>query len=118
MKATMQALLDQVATLKQELIEMVRSLPDVANGVTRLSKNCAVVSLSTIGKHGGILSANYYLSNDAKEELVARIERGSAEQIKSLIEGVLSSGSIQLSGRPNHLPPNFLKALKEMWEGR
>jgi hypothetical protein len=116
--ATVQDILNQLTTFKQTLTDMVRSLPESAEGVRKLSKNCAIVSLSTIGQHGGILSASYYLSNDAKEELIARIERGSAEQIKSLIEGVLKSGTIQLPGMGMHrLPPNFLEALSKIWKG-
>ena len=116
--ATVQDILGQLATFKQTLIDMVRDLPDAAEGVRKLSKNCALVSLSTIAKHGMNLSPSYYMSNDTKEELIARIERGSAEQIKALIEGVLQSGSIKLSGMGmHHLPPNFLEALSKIWKG-
>jgi hypothetical protein len=115
MKATIQNILDQVTAARQTLIDLIRNLPDAAEGVQKLSKNCAIVNSSMLAKSRYSFYPPYYLTNTTKEEMIARIERGSAEDIKKLIEGILKSGTIKLGIGIHPLPPNFLDALKKAW---
>jgi len=115
-KSTVQNILEQMTDLRQTLIEMVKALPDSAEGIRKVAPNCAIVSFSTMAKHNN-LSASYYMTNDTKQELISRISCSSPDEIKKLIEGVIESGRIKLSGMGMHrLPPNFLDALRKAWE--
>ena len=110
-RATLQEIEAHVQEVRQTLIDKVRDLPEAANGVKKLSNNCATVNFSTIMEHGGILSPRYYLTKDVKENLISRLQHGNTDQIRKLIESILESGKFE----QQTLPPNFLAALGKVW---
>lgn len=108
----------RVTGLKEQLKALVKSLPTIT-GVTRLNANprCGVVSSSTITKHGGILSAGYYLNAEMDEDLVRIIDATPMEKLGSVIESILTKGSFPLKrGGNGRIHPEALEALRKSWD--
>jgi len=110
----------QISEFREELSAFIDTLPDGADGVQFLDKEkkCAQVSFSTIAKHGGILSAGHYLNRTAKDEMKRIIKVTKLENLDTVIEKIIQTGSIPASsGSPVKANPQFIAKLKEMWEG-
>ena len=125
MKQTLDEITARILALKTRMIELVAGLPDNTAGVTRITdgegnsispfRSC-MVSLSTIGANGGILSPSYYMTRDAKETLKAMIEHSSLESLGTKIEQILATGRIKCgTGQTERLCPEFTKALADLW---
>lgn len=118
MKKEFQAIVDQAVIAKERLKEAIRNLPDSHDGVQMLSHNCGTVSLSTIAKHEGNLSARYWLSHETKNMLLKIIDSNrSMETTIATIEDILSTGRIRYHTYSETLAPNILNHLKTAWEG-
>jgi hypothetical protein len=118
MKKEFQDIVDHAVIAKERLKEAIRNLPDSHDGVQMLSPNCGIVSLSTIAKHKGNLSAGYWLSHETKRMLLKIIDSNrSMETTIDTIEGILSTGKIRYQTYSETLAPNILKHLKTVWEG-
>lgn len=118
----------QATRLKRKVIAMVLQLPDVADDVKQLSKNCCSVSLSLIAKHGFNLSAGYYLTRSAKKQLIEMIQNTGDlalldKKMKYIIQTgnlnpVMHQGKLVAPSPKDNVPPEFTKALKEVWCGK
>ena len=127
MKQTLDEITARILALKTRMIELVAGLPDNTAGVTRITdgegnsispfRSC-MVSLSTIGANGGILSPSYYMTRDAKATLTAMIEQSSLESLGTRIEEILDTGRIKCSSsQTEKVCHEFLRALAELWYG-
>jgi len=116
MKKELNHLAENIKEIKTQLITMISNLPDATPGVKMLSKNCAIVSFSTIAANRGILSPSYYINAENKKVLIERIERSNVENLRKLIEDIIDKGTINdTSGQTTRVSPEFVKALKEKW---
>ena len=117
MKKEFTKLLGQVDAACSRLKRTIQSLPEAEDGVQMIGKNCCTVSLSTIAKHGGILSPHYYLSMETKKCLIEAIEnRKNPESIINFINETLSSRSFVHNRNRITLSPKIAEKLKQVWE--
>jgi len=119
MKKHFQELEDQTSLARERLKNAIRALPDSADGVKMLGKNCGSVPSSMIASHGFNLSPHYYLTLETKRVLLNLID--SNRTVMSLInavETVLNTGKLKCSGYTETIAPNVLEALKKAWEGQ
>jgi len=111
----------QISELRERLSAFIDTLPEGADGVHFLNKKktCGTVSFSTLVANGGIMSARYYLNYTAKEEIKRIIKVTKLENLDTVIEKIIQTGSIPTSdGRqPVKTNPQFIAKIKEMWEG-
>lgn len=100
---------------KRRLREAIHKLPEAADGVTMLGKNCCSVPFSLIGKLRSNLSPNFWLTHETKNQLLEMIKSNrSLENLITNIETILDTGKLRDGG---HIPNNVLTALKQAWEG-
>lgn len=73
----------EIKKFKQELLQMIDSMPDAQSGVHHISKkpDIAIISFSHIQKNEGILCPHYYLNCEAKNALRATIKRTQIENL-------------------------------------
>jgi hypothetical protein len=117
MKRDFQKLKEQVDSACSRLKQAILDLPDSEEGVKMLSKNCFTVSLSTIAKHGGNLSPQYYLSLETKKCLIEAIEsRQNPESIINFINEALSNKQFTHKGNRITISPRVAEKLKQVWE--
>jgi len=117
MKQQFQQMSIEMAQARARLKELISSLPDSAEGVTPLGSNCCSVPFSLLAKHGGNLSARYWLTKESKDALFSILNSNkSADSMMKTIEDVLATGVIKQPAGTLTLPPNVIKALKEAWE--
>jgi hypothetical protein len=97
------------------LVQVINALPDSADGVRMLGKNCCTVSMNLVGQHGFNLSPRYWLTQETKTQLVELVNgnRGIESLITS-IEAVLATRKLKDGTK---LPPNVIEALRKGWEG-
>lgn len=115
----------RVTSLKDRMKILVAGFPDGPEGVKKLGPRCCVVSFSTIMANKGILSSDYYMTQDAKEALIKIIESSSLEVLGDRIEQIIYSGLINPSTSPmvkyyhpkEKLCSEFIRALAELWYG-
>ena len=114
MKNEFNKLCEQARAAKERLKQKILSLPDSAEGVTMLSKNCCTVPFSFMSS-GKSWSPSYWLTKETKNELISMIDSNrSIDTVITSIEAVLASGKLKDGSKLN---PNVLTALKEAWEG-
>ena len=108
------------ARLRRHVIRNVlNTLPDVANGVTMLSKNCGIVSSGTIFDHNNLLSAHYYLTRHLKSLVLKIIMESDLSKLDDRFKAIIQTGRIQVNSRDKEIvPPEFRKALKDAWCGK
>ena len=105
----------QYRLAKLRLRKIIEALPDTAEGVKKINENCALVPFSVTKTPGSLLCPRYYLTGATKRELMKILSANkSPEATRKTIEGILATGHL-----PDYtkIPPNFLKALKQAWEG-
>jgi hypothetical protein len=93
----------------------IRTLPDSAEGVTKLSNNCCTVSFSqlSVGKYGHtMLNPSYWLTRETKDQLIKMVD--TSKDIGKDIKEILEKGHLKDYTK---IPPNVLAALKTAWEG-
>ena len=115
---SIQDIITQSQKIKKELIRLLLTLPNAANGTTLLSKNCAIVSLSTIHANG-VLSPNYYLTRHTKTLLIKKVKSWDLSCIPDRLNQIINEGHIdqQLPNYPANktpVPTEFRNALKEI----
>jgi hypothetical protein len=115
MKKQIQDIASQYQQARARLIEAIRNLPDSADGVKMLGKNCCTVSMSLIAQHGFNWSPCYWLTRETKAELIELVEKNrSIESLITAIEAVLATRKLKDGTK---LPPNVVEALRKAWEG-
>lgn len=105
----------QVFLSKERIKAAIRTLPDSAEGVTKLSNNCCTVSFSqlTVGKYGHtVLDPSYWLTRETKDQLIKMVD--TSKDIGKDIKEILEKGHLKDYTK---IPPNVLAALKTAWEG-
>jgi hypothetical protein len=107
---SIQEIITQSQKIKKELIRLLLTLPNAANGTTLLSKNCATVSLSTIHANAGVLSPNYYLTRHTKTLLIKKVKSWDLSRIPDRLNQIINEGHID----ETPVPTEFRKALKEI----
>jgi hypothetical protein len=118
MKKNFEDIAAQTSLARDRLKNAIRALPDSADSVKMLGKNCGIVSFSHIAKHGFNLSANYYLSRETKKVLLKLIDSNrTVDSLVNAIETVLTTGKLKCIGYTETIAPNVLEALKAAWEG-
>jgi hypothetical protein len=118
MKKDFQDIAEQAALARRRLKNAITALPDSADGVKMLGKNCGSVPFSMIAKHRGNLSAHYYLTHETKRVLLELVDSNRTEDsLVNAIEAVLSTGKLKCIGYTETIAPNVLEALKAAWEG-
>ena len=116
MKKNFQFIAEQAGLARERLKKAIQELPDSADGVKMLGKNCCTVSSSLVTQHGSNLSPRYWLTHETKNQLIALIDSNrSVESTVNAIEAVLTTGKLKDGSK---IPPNVLDALKKAWEGQ
>jgi hypothetical protein len=96
------------------LVEVIKSLPDSADGVQMLGRNCGTVPISLVAQHGFNLSPRYWLTRETKTQLTALVDKSRGmESLITSIETILATGKLKDGTK---LPSNVLEALKKAWE--
>ena len=114
MKKSFQAITEETTKARDRLKKAIRELPDSADGVKMLGRNCCTVSSSLIAQHENNLSPRYWLTRDTKTQLIALIDSNRAtESTINAIEAILTTGKLKDGSK---IPPNVLTALKKAWE--
>ena len=117
MKKNFESIAEQTAKARERLKNAIRALPDSADGIKMLGKNCGSVPFSLIAKNGFNLSAHYYLTHETKTVLLKLIDSNRPiEVLVKAIETILTTGKLQCSGYVETIAPNVLEALKKAWE--
>jgi hypothetical protein len=115
----------RVTALKDRMKSLVAGFPDGPEGVTHLGSKCCSVPFSVLSQNKNILSADYYMTGDAKKALIKIIETSSLENIGDRIEQIIYSGSINPSTScmvkyyhpKEKLCSEFIRTLAELWYG-
>jgi hypothetical protein len=119
MKTKFQDIAVETSLARDRLKNAIRALPDSADGVKMLGKNCGTVSLSTMLRNGFNMSAHYYLSHETKKVLLELVDSNrTVESLVNAIEAVLTTGKLKCGGYTETIAPNVLEALKKAWEGQ
>ena len=109
----------QVKTLKENLKAYILSLPNMAEGVHQLGKNCCTVSFRTVQANGNILCPSYYLNSTTKEALLELLDKTGIENLNSKLEAIIATGRLKIGDASSiALNPAFVQAVKEMWFGK
>jgi len=115
MKKEIQGIAAHYLAARVRLLKVIESLPDSADGVKMLGKNCCTVSMSLVGQHGFNLSPRYWLTRETKTQLKELVEKNrSIESLITAIEAVLATGKLKDGTK---IPPNVIEALRKGWEG-
>jgi len=117
-QAQVKKVLNVSQELRAKLAALVDSFPDGPERIKRLSKNCCVVSLSTIRDNGFVLSPEYYMSGTSKDRLKAIFQETSLKCLDDKIKEILETGWIPEKNK-NRIKacPEFLAALEKLWHG-
>jgi len=119
MKKQFQQITEQANAARERLKQIIRDLPDSADGVRMLGSRCGVVPFSLVAKHGFNLSAGYWLAHETKEMLLKIIDSNQTlETTVKAIEGILTTGKVTYRKHTEQIAPNVLQALKKAWEGK
>jgi len=70
LQQTIKDINDRIHTARETMKDLIRSLPEEVDGVTRLGPRCGTVSLNTISRNHMILSPECYLTATIKETLI------------------------------------------------
>jgi hypothetical protein len=116
MKKEFERLGTEMTAAKERLKQVIRDLPDCAEGVRMLGPRCGTVSIRQVAASEGFnLSPRYWLTASTKQKLIEAIDRyNSIETIQRAIGAILAEGKIDDGTK---VPPNFIAALKKAWEG-
>ena len=114
MRKAFQKIVDETQAARDRLKAAIKALPESAEGVRLLSKNCGVVPFSLIASHGLRLDPKYWLARETKAELLQLVDsKRTTETLVGTLQEIVNTGRL-----PNgtQIPPNIIIALKEAWE--
>jgi hypothetical protein len=114
MKRELTNIASEFEQARLRLVEVIKNLPDSAEGVQMLGKNCCTVSTSLIAQHGSNWSPRFWLTKDTKTQLTDLVDKSrGVESLITSIETVLTTGKLKDGTK---LPPNVIEALRKGWE--
>ena len=104
----------QTAELKAAVKALVKSLPPSPD-VRRISRNCCVVSSSTMLAHDN-WSPSYWINAEMETRICELIDRARPENLRRTIVQILRRGSYEISlGKKMRIHPHVLKSMRRAW---
>lgn len=98
MKKELTKLARHIEKCRADILKELETLPDNNEGVTRVNKKCAIVSLSTIARNNGILCPNFYINDRAKTALIEMVKNVSPENLYASLQKIAKTGRIKHRG--------------------
>jgi hypothetical protein len=118
-KTLSESIVNQIEALKQSLKAYILSLPDFAEGVKPICKNCCVVDSLTVFKNGGVWSPSYYINTETKQILLELLDKTGIENLNKKIEDMIITGRLQDGEHQSILlNPAFVSAIEDLWFGK
>ena len=104
----------QTAELKAAVKALVKSLPPSPD-VRRISRNCCVVSSSTMLAHDN-WSPSYWINAEMETRICELINRARPENLRRTIVRILRNGTYENShGKSMNIHPHTLKVMRHAW---
>jgi hypothetical protein len=112
MKSALESLSTDLQNMKSKLIDLINNLPENAEGIVKLGRNCCVVPISVITKNNLNMSPRYYLHVESKQAMIRMIESSTGPDILiKRMEEIIKIGAVG----QERIHPEFIKALTKIW---